>query len=188
MGWGIWCTGLFFHAPCRPRFRFTLFERVFLSRRIPTDLGASYQGHFSMYVGGKTAWAQMSSPYITEVYIATHTLTCGMRFLPTIAMISSPVLSLGRATGNWSFSPFSWNQKLGLQVPEEVLGGVSQFLSPIPFSCQKVIFVAIVIQQVSELKMLKNCVLIFLNCLLCTNICTHKYCKFILNNCDMFRC
>jgi len=28
----------------------------------------------------------------------------------------------------------------------------------------------------------------FNNCLLYTNICTNKYCKFILNYCYMFRC
>ena len=27
-----------------------------------------------------------------------------------------------------------------------------------------------------------------INCLLCTNICTNKHCKFILNYSDMFRC
>jgi len=27
-----------------------------------------------------------------------------------------------------------------------------------------------------------------INCLLYTNICTNKYCKFVLNYSDMFRC
>lgn len=52
--------------------------------------------------------------------ISPHTITCGTRFLPTTSMISTLLLFLGRATGDWSFSPFPWNYKYGLQAPEVV--------------------------------------------------------------------
>lgn len=64
-------------------------------------------------------------------------------------------------------------------MPEEVFWAVfsSLVLSLIPFSCQKkkVFFVAIVIQQVSELKMMKHFVLIFLHCFI---VCSFVVCTF----------
>jgi hypothetical protein len=42
--------------------------------------------------------------------------------------------------------------------------------------------------KVSEINIFNFQHIIPNNCLLYTNICTNKYCKFILNYSDMFRC
>lgn len=83
-------------------------ERAFLGAKYrPTWVGTTQTIFQCMLVARRLE--RKCHLHTQPMPILWHILTCGMRLLPTITMISSLVLSLGRATGDWSFSPFPWN-------------------------------------------------------------------------------